>query len=414
MTSRSVLVLGAGMVGVSCALALQKRGFAVTVIDRREPGRETSYGNAGVLSRSSIVPLNNPALFRSLPSYLGNRSAALHLDLRQLISDPGWVLRFLWEARPAMAAARIAALDSLTRHTLPLHRALMQEAGISHRLRENGTLKLWRSAEGAAKAQAEQAMLSRHGIETELLDRQALSGLEPSLRPIFPAGLLFRGNGSVDSPGAVVAAYAELFTSRGGTLQQAGVTGLRREGEGWRVETERGPVLAQQVVVALGPWSADLLKPLNLRPPLGVERGYHRHLQPRNGAALRRPLYDVEAAYFMAPMEQGIRISSGVELAGRDAPDNHRQIDAVMASAREALPLDQGDGETWRGARPTLPDSLPMIGEAPRHPGLWLAFGNQHIGFSTGPVTGEILAALMAGEAPPVDPTPFRPGRYLG
>ena len=413
MSPRSVLVLGAGMVGVSCALALQKRGFAVTLVDRREPGRETSYGNAGVLSRSSIVPLNNPALFRSLPAYLGNRSAALHIDWRRLIGEPGWMLRFLWEARPGVAAERMAALDSLTRHTLPLHRALMQEAGIGHRLRENGTLKLWRSPQGLAKAQAEQAMLARHGIETELLDRQALSGLEPSLRPIFPAGLLFPGNGSVDSPGAVVAAYAALFGSRGGTVRQAGVSGVRRGGAGWLVATDQGDIAAEQVVVALGPWSADLLRPLGLRPPLGVERGYHRHLQPHDGAALRRPLYDVEAAYFMAPMEQGIRISSGVELAHRDAPDNHRQIEAVVASAREALPLAEGAGEIWRGARPTLPDSLPMIGEAPRHPGLWLAFGNQHIGFSTGPVTGEILAALMAGEAPPADPAPFRPGRYL-
>ncbi len=414
MSPRNVVVLGAGMVGVSCALALQKRGFAVTLLDRREPGRETSYGNAGVLSRSSIVPLNNPGLFRSLPSYLGNRSAALHLDLRRLASDPGWMLRFLWEARPSTAAARIAALDSLTRHTLPLHRKLMQEAGVAHRLRENGTLKLWRSEQGVAKAEAEQEMLARHGIQTELLDRQALSGLEPSLRPIFPAGLLFSGNGSVDSPGAVVAAYAALFVSRGGTLKQAGVTGLQRDGEGWLVQTQQGPARAEQVVVALGPWSTDLLKPLGLKPPLNVERGYHRHLKPRDGASLRRPLYDVEASYFMAPMEQGIRISSGVELAGRDAPDNHRQIDAVVSSAREALPLGDVDGETWRGARPTLPDSLPIIGEAPRHPGLWLAFGNQHIGFSTGPVTGEILAALMAGEAPIADPAPFRPGRYLG
>lgn len=413
MTSRSVLVLGAGMVGVSCALALQRRGFAVTLIDRREPGRETSYGNAGVLSRSSIVPLNNPSLFGSLPGYLGNRSAALHLDLRRLVTEPGWMLRFLWEARPSMAAARIAALDSLTRHTVPLHRALMQQAGVAHRLRENGTLKLWRSQAGAAKAVAEQAFLARHGIEAEILDRQALSGLEPSLRPIFPAGLLFPGNASVDSPGAVVAAYAALFTRRGGALTQAGVTALRRDGEGWQAETDRGLFRADQLVVALGPWSADLLKRLGLDPPLGVERGYHRHLAAQDGARLGRPLYDVEAAYFMAPMEQGIRITSGVELAGRDAPDNHRQIDAVTASAREALSLGDGDGETWRGSRPTLPDSLPMIGPAPRHPGLWLAFGNQHIGFSTGPVTGEILAAQMAGETPLVDPAPFAPGRYI-
>lgn len=402
------------MVGVSCALALRKRGLTVTLLDRREPGHETSYGNAGVLARSSIVPLNNPSLWKSLPAYLGNRSPALHLDLRRLLATPLWLLRFLLEARPGRLAARVAALDSLTSQTVPMHRALMAEAGISHRLRETGTLKLWRTEAGHASAKAEHDFLSRHGIASELLDRQAISGLEPHLKPIFPAGLLIPSNASVDSPGAVVAAYAALFESRGGTIMRAQIEGLSRHGEGWRAQTSVGPVDADLAIVALGPWSADLLRPLGLKPPLDVERGYHRHLRPEIGASLSRPVYDADAAYFMAPMEQGFRITSGVDLSPRDAPDNHRQIDAVTMSAREAFPLgDVVDEPTWRGARPTLPDSLPMIGEAPRHPGLWLAFGNHHIGFSTGPITGEILAALICGETPPVDPKPFSPGRYL-
>ena len=401
------------MVGVSCALALQKRGFAVTLIDRREPGRETSYGNAGVLARSSIVPLNNPGLFGKLKSYLGNRHAALNLDWRRAVTQPGWLLRFLWEARPSQAAARIAALGSLTASTVERHRALMTEAGITDRLRETGTLKLWRTEAGHAAAQAEHDFLKAHGIASQVLDRQGISGVEPSLNPIFPAGLLCLENASVDSPGAVTQAYAELFVQRGGRIEQAQVAALTRSEAGWRAQAGQTAFEAQIAVVALGPWSMDLLAPLGLDPKLDVERGYHRHLQAEAGARLSRPVYDVDAAYFMAPMEQGYRVTSGVDLSHRDAPDNHRQIDQATASAREAFPLDQFSGETWRGARPTLPDSLPMIGEAPRNPGLWLAFGHQHLGFSTGPITGEIVAALVCGEIPPADPTPFRPGRYL-
>jgi D-amino-acid dehydrogenase len=411
--SRTAIVLGAGMVGVSCALALQKRGFDVTLIDRREPGRETSYGNAGVLARSSIVPLNNPGLWPKLTSYLGNRHPALHLDWRRAMARPGWLLRFLWEARPSQAAARIAALDSLTASTVERHRALMAEAGVSHRLRETGTLKLWRSEAGHAAARAEHDFLKQHGIASEILDRQGISAVEPGLKPIFPAGLLLPCNASVDSPGAVTAAYAALFAARGGKLQRAEIRSLRRGGSLWRAETAQGDFVSDLAIVALGPWSGDLLAPLGLDPKLDVERGYHRHLRPEPGAALSRPVYDVDAAYFMAPMEQGYRITSGVDLSLREAPDHHRQIDAVTASAREAFPLGEAIGETWRGSRPTLPDSLPMIGEAPGHPGLWLAFGNQHIGFSTGPITGETIAALISGETPPVDPMPFAPGRYL-
>lgn len=401
------------MVGVSCALALQKRGIAVTLIDRKEPGRETSYGNAGVLASSSILPLNNPSLYAKITDYLGNRHPALNLSWRRALTRPGWLLRFLWEARPSQAPARIAALASLTASTVERHRTLMNEAGVAHRLRETGTLKLWRTEAGHAAAQAEHDFLKRHGIKSQILDRQGLSAVEPSLNPIFPVALLIPCVGSVDSPGAVTAAYAALFAGRGGRVEQAAVTGLARHGAGWRANTAKGRFDADIAVVALGPWSGDLLKPLGLDPWLDVERGYHRHLTPGAGTRLSRPVYDVDGAYYMAPMEQGFRITSGVDLAFRDAPDDHRQIDSATEAAREAFPLGEVVGETWRGARPTLPDSLPMIGEAPRNPGLWLAFGNQHIGFSTGPITGEMIAAMVCGETPPADPKPFRPERYI-
>lgn len=412
--TRTALVLGAGMVGVSCAIALQKRGFAVTMVDRREPGRETSYGNAGVIARTSIVPLNNPELFGKVRDYLGNRHPALNLAWRRVLTRSGWLLRFLWEARSSLAEARIAALDSLLATSGVRHRELMAESGVSHRLRENGTLKVWRSEAGHAAAKAEHDFLKSHGIASQVLDRQGISAIEPQLNPIFHAALFTPDNFSVDAPGAVTQAYAELFRQRGGTVVQAEVGSLTRNGAGWRAEAKDGRSFEAEIaVLALGPWSGGLLAPLGLNPQLDVERGYHRHLQPRDGVKLSRPVYDVDAAYYMAPMEQGLRITSGVDLSPHDAPDNLRQIDAATKSAREALPLGDVVGETWRGARPTLPDSLPMIGEAPRHPGLWLAFGNQHLGFTTGPITGEILAALVMGEKPPVDPTPFRPGRYI-
>ncbi|WP_439500218.1 NAD(P)/FAD-dependent oxidoreductase [Bosea sp. (in: a-proteobacteria)] len=412
--TRTALVLGAGMVGVSCALALQKRGLQVTLIDRREPGSETSYGNAGVISPSSIQPLNNPSLWKSLPAYLRNDTAAIRYRLGHLLRNPGWILRFLAEARPSRLAPRATGLAGLTAPALSLHKAWMAEAGVSHRLRETGTLKLWRGTEGHEKARAEHDFLEDHGFRTEILDRQGISGLEPDLNPIFSAGLWLHESGSVDWPQAVVTAYAALFAARGGKLVKAAATSLTATPQGWRATTDAGALDADLAVVALGPWSADLLRPLGLKVPLGVERGYHRHYRPEDGRKLSRPVHDVDGYYFLTPMEKGYRLTSGVELADRDAPSDHAQIDMVLPSAREAFPLAGPTEETtWRGSRPTLPDSLPMIGEAPRHPGLWLAFGNQHIGFSTGPVTGEMLAALVAGEKPLADPAPFAPGRYL-
>lgn len=412
--TRSILVIGAGIVGVCCALSLQKRGLAVTLIDRGSPGRETSYGNAGVLSRISITPLNNPGLYSKIQSYLGNKHAALHLNWSRVARSPEWLLRFLWEARSSQAQQRIEALNSLTATTVEMHRDLMAQAGISRHLRDNGTIKLWRGEAGHAAAKADHDFLMSRGIATEILDRQGISAYEPHLNPIFAAGLFVPANGSVDNPAAVVEGYAALFAARGGTILRGEVTALSRTGSRWQAVTASVSHEADAIVLALGPWSGDLLRPLGLDPKLDVERGYHFHMRPKGGTTLSRPVYDVDAAYFMAPMEQGLRVTSGVEIAHRDAPENHRQVTAALARAREAISAGETvEDKPWRGSRPTLPDSLPMIGEAPRHPGLWLAFGNQHIGLTTGPATGEVLAAMMTGEKPMADPTPFAPSRYI-
>jgi D-amino-acid dehydrogenase len=412
--SRSAIVLGAGMVGVSCALSLQKRGLPVTLLDRKPPGRETSYGNAGVISRASITPMNGPSLWKNLPRYIGNRHPALRWRAGDMARSPGWILRFLAQTRPSRLAPRIAALDALLAPAVGLHKAWMVEAGISHRLRETGWLKLWRTEAGHAAARIEQAMLAAHGITAHVLDRQGISGLEPHLKPIFPAGLLHADTASVDEPGAVTESYASLFAQRGGTVLQSDILGLARDKDGWRVQMAEGELTSDMVVVALGPWSADLLRPLGLHVPLGTERGYHRHYAPGHGSSLSRPIYDVDAAYVLAPMTQGYRITSGVELAARDSVPDFSQIEAALPRAREAFDLgDSTETAPWRGARPTLPDSLPMIGEVAREPGLFLAFGHQHIGFSTGPVTGEMIGAMVMQEKPMVDPKPFAPSRYL-
>jgi D-amino-acid dehydrogenase len=163
----------------------------------------------------------------------------------------------------------------------------------------------------------------------------------------------------------------------------------------------------------MGPWSADILRPLGYRVPLAFERGYHREFEPNPARSLRRPVYDIDGGFIMTPMEQGIRVTSGVELTGRDAPSSFAQLDQVVPLARGVAEFGDAVGDPWRGSRPTLPDGLPMIGAAPRHAGLWLAFGNQHIGFTTGPATGAAIAAMMGGAPPSFDVTPFAPGRYI-
>jgi len=411
-TSVDVVVLGAGIVGVSAAIAVRQRGMSVILVDRREPGSETSYGNAGILSSGSILPLNKPSLWAALPGYVTNRHAALRWDPAWAIRNIDWLARFLANATPSRTRPRATALHGLIGASLKLHREWIVKADAGQRIRETGWLKVWRS-DAVATAKEEQAFLAEYGIESQILDRQAISALEPNIVPVYKVGILHTQTASVDSPGAVVKAYAKMFAGSGGEIRQSDIKAIAPDGEGWRVLLSDGEISARHVVVALGPWSADLLRPLGYRVPLAFERGYHREFKPNPARSLLRPIHDAEGSFLMTPMEQGIRVTSGVELTARDAPSSFGQLDAVVPVAREVLEFGEAVGEPWRGARPTLPDSLPMIGPAPRHPGLWLAFGNQHIGFTTGPATGAAIAAMIDGAAPSFDVGAFSPRRYL-
>jgi D-amino-acid dehydrogenase len=407
-----VVVLGAGIVGVSTAYAARERGMSVVLVDRREPGSETSYGNAGIISSGSISPLNNPSLWKALPKYLTNRHPALRWNPVWAVQNAGWVARFLANSVGPRLRPRAAALHGLIGASLKLHREWIVKAGAGHRIRETGWLKAWRG-DAVAAAKQEQALLTEFGIASQLLDRQDISALEPDIVPVYKVGLLHSQTASVDSPGEVVKAYARMFTGAGGDFRQADVKAILPDGDRWRVVLADGEILARHVVVALGPWSSDILRPLGYRVPLAFERGYHREFKPNPARTLRRPIHDADGSFLMTPMEQGIRVTSGVELTGRDAPSSFSQLDQVVPLARGVAEFGDAVGETWRGSRPTLPDSLPMIGPAHRHAGLWLAFGNQHIGFTTGPATGAAIAAMIGGVPPPYDVAPFAPDRYL-
>ncbi len=414
--NNTVAVIGGGIVGVACALELQRRGARVVLIDRSEPGRETSYGNAGVMARSSLMPFNNPSLWRALPRLIQNRSAQFRYDPLFLARNAGWAIAFLARARRSVFEETATALDALIRLSGREHRRLLAEAGALHRLRENGWIFAWRSASGYDGNRLSRESFGRFDVATETLDARALSDLEPDLAPIFSRALWIKDAMSVDNPGRVVKAYAELLAARGGTVQRKEITGIDRDaGGGWRLHALAGETLtAQRVVIALGPWAKRFLAPLGITVPMAFERGYHRHYEARGAARLRRPVYDTDGAYVLSPMEQGLRLTTGVELTGQDAPRNLTQLALAEKAAREAFPLGKPlESAAWLGSRPTLPDSRPIIGEAPRHRGLWLAFGHQHIGLSTAPGTAAVLGALMFGDAPPIDPAPFRPERFL-
>jgi D-amino-acid dehydrogenase len=289
----------------------------------------------------------------------------------------------------------------------------MAEAGATHYLRKTGWLKVYRGERSFAALRPEFDLAAKFGLPLRALDTAAAQVLEPSLHPVFAHAVFWPEAASVSNPLGVTRAYAGHFTARGGIILSGDARSLHQAGSRWRVETDEGALDAAECVVALGPWSSDLLAALGLKLPLAVKRGYHRHFRAHGNAGLVRPVLDAEVGYLVTPMEQGIRITTGAEFAARDAGPSPAQFDRLMPRARELFPLgERTDEKTWLGSRPCLPDSRPVIGRAPGLAGLWLAVGHAHWGLTLGPATGRMIAEMMAGEPPFCDPAPYRAERF--
>ena len=409
--ARSVAVLGAGIVGVSCALHLGRRGFRVTLVDRREPGSETSFGNSGVIGRASIAPLSQPAIWRKLRRYASNRDRAVRFGPGYPARELGWFARFLANSRPGAYEANARHLNALLTHALAEHEVLL--GGDSGLLRRDGWLQLFRTESGFEASAGARALWYRHGVRFRVLDRGAIRELEPHLGPVFQRAIWLEDIASVANPGQVCRILAERFAAEGGTVLREEARSLRITADGVLIGLGDEELHTGEAVVALGPWSTDMLAPLGYRLPVIRERGYHLHLAPRHNEPLGRPCLDAEGAYVVTPMDAGLRLTTGIEFSAPDAPPTPLQLDAVLPLARKAFPAGGPVESTpWLGARPGTPDSLPVIGRAPRHPNLWFAFGHASIGFALGPVTGRLIAEMMSGEAPLVDPVPYSATRF--
>jgi D-amino-acid dehydrogenase len=401
------------MVGVAVAAHLARRGISTVLVDRRGAGEETSYGNAGLIESTRILPIAFPRDVRSILRHALGLAPESHLHWSALPELVPFLVRY-W------AASRADRLEATARILRPLlaaapaeHMQLAAEAGAERLVRKTSWMKVFRSERGFAESAADRALADEFGVAYRVLGRDEAVAVEPHLRPVFRRALLWEHSASSPDPGALTKAYAALFEKRGGVFTKGDALTLHEIPGGWRVETAAGPVDAETAVVALGPWSPDLLARFGIAVPFAVKRGYHLHLAPAGNASLGQAVLDIECGYILAPMDRGIRITTGVEFARRDAPPTPVQIDRTLPWARELFPLGPTlDDKPWMGSRPTIADSLPVIGWAGRRRKLFLAFGHAHLGFTLGPPTGRLAAEMIAGEKPFVDPAPFRPGRF--
>jgi D-amino-acid dehydrogenase len=409
-----VIVLGAGIVGTSIAVHLAKRRLAVALVDRGAPGEGTSYGNAGVIEGNTVFPAAFPSRLAELARIALKQSPVANYHLAFLPQIAPWLLSFRAASQPARLIETAQLMRPLFARAIAEHEALAGEAGAQTHLHHRGWLKLYRTDRGFASQAAELDIAARFGIGNIPLDRDAALALEPSLNAVFRHAVHWTGAVSVDNPLALTRAYAARFAALGGLTVSGDARSLHRADRFWRVETDAGPLDAGDVVIALGPWAPEVLGPLGIALPLAVKRGYHRHFGAQGNAALSRPVIDAENGYLLAPMEQGIRVTTGVEFAARDATPTPVQFDRLLPAARGLFPLGAPvEPKPWMGARPCFADSRPVIGRAPSQRGVWLAFGHGHWGLTLGPATGRLIAEMMTGATPFCDPKPYGAERFL-
>ncbi|APE32127.1 amino acid dehydrogenase [Halomonas aestuarii] len=412
--AREIIVLGAGIVGVSVAWHLARRGHSVTLVDRREPGRETSFGNAGIIQREAVRPYPFPRDFATLLRVLPNRQVDIRYRPGGMLQAAGPLLRYWHNSASPRYRQIVPEYASLIALSLESHAPMIEAAGAEGLVRKEGWLEVYHSvAELEARAESARADDECFGVRHRVMDGGELASLEPGLAQGMAGGIHWQDPWTVADPGGLVQAYARSLEAEGGRVHQAEVTGVARQGSGWRVSTADGALEAEQLVMAMGPWSRHWLHELDIEIPLFVKRGYHMHYGTSGAARLNHWVMDAEVGYLLAPMQAGIRLTTGAELERLEAPPHLAQLAAAERAARRLFPLGERlEAEPWKGARPCTSDMKPVIGPAPGQAGLWLALGHGHQGFTLGPATGRLLGQMMDGETPDIDMAPFRVDRF--
>lgn len=410
---RKVTIIGAGIVGVSSAIYLQRDGFDVTIVDRLAPGEGTSCGNAGILASCGFIPVSTPGFAWKAPGMLLDPMGPLSLKWSYMPHMIPWLYRFVRNSTP-QAVERIAdALCTLVGTSVEDHQALAAGTGAEQWVRPSPYLYVYQD-EAAFNAESYTWGLRRErGVKMDLLRGDAVREFEPSLDSSYRFAAVLERQGYTPDPLQLVSALAAHFVRNGGTVLRREVLDIDIDNSGpVRLLTDQGPLDIGRLVISAGAWSGRLAARLGSPVPLESERGYHITLQ-EPGLMPRYPIMSVSGKFVSTPMSCGLRVAGMVEFAGLGAPSNPDMTRRLIQNVKRLFPgISTAKFTEWMGHRPSLPDSLPVIGRSPHFESVFYAFGHQHVGLTSGPKTGSLVADLVSGRNPAIDLNPFRIDRF--
>ena len=397
---KAVVVVGAGVVGVATALALQSYGVAVTLIDRGEPGMECSYGNSGAISPGSVAPLALPGILKTVPGMLMDQDGPLSIAWKYAPKAASWLVAFAQSADPKRVAAAAARLNDLYHGAVDAHALMAERLGVPELFIRHGHLHLYPDAAAADKDATGWQLRQQYGYQVDQLDRAGIEALEHNAPQGYQHGRYLADHGTILNPLRYVQAMLAAFVRRGGTVARAEVRALHITPDGWAVKTGDSAPDAQrwtQIVIAAGAWAPQLLRPLGMLLPIESQRGYHAQFAGAQNL-ISRTVVLADKKVFIAPMEGGLRVGGTVEIAGLKAPPNPRRAATIERIARDAFPvLANQEAQHWMGHRPCLPGSVPLVGHIDNLPGLWLAVGHGHLGLTGSLPTAQRIANGMCG-----------------
>lgn len=404
-----IAVIGAGIIGLSCAFRLAQAGHDVILVDPQDPGSGASYGNAGTIADYAVMPVGNPAVLRDLPRLLFDRNSPLAIRHAAIVSLAPWLLRFVQQSLPAATARNAAAIAGLVKDAASLWQELAAEIGASQILQHRGPLYFYETQDAFRTATEEMTKRRALGISVDLVSADELAGLEPGL-PAAHGGAFFPNAVFLSDPGQMVTCLAVAVAALGVAQQRSTIARLEPQSDGIRLTGNGSDIHASRVVIAAGAHSKHLARMAGDPVPLETERGYHLEWdmpEPR----LLRPCCPTSRGFYMCPMSGRLRIAGTVELGGLTAPPSPLRIKRLEEGAKAIFPDLGSPSRSWMGFRPSIPDSVPVIGEG-RDTRVIHAYGHGHIGLTLAPVTARMVEAIIKGAPPHARLAACRPSRF--
>jgi glycine/D-amino acid oxidase-like deaminating enzyme len=408
------IIIGAGVIGAATALALQNDGHDVTLIDRCAPCSGASFGNAGAIINGSCAPTAMPGILLDALRLMARPDSPISIRPAYFHKILPWLSRFILQSRRSAVNNNARNLHALSQHAVASWQNLVERTELASLFKSTGWLKVYESERSFAGTQMARDLLDTLGTPYDVLDTSQIHDLEPNLAPIFTHGLYQKDSLSISNPERLVTGMVDLFTTRGGKYRQFAVDHISIETNEIKLIGHSESLHTKKVVLAVGSWSRNLASQLGDNVPLEAERGYHLILPESTQTLLSRPVLNGEKSFVLSPMETGLRMTALSELGGLEIPANYGNIRKLLPHAKRMLPaMDTQEESVWMGFRPSLPDSLPVLGFSGKSKNIIYAFGHQHLGITLAAISARIVADLFANREPSVPIAPYRPNRFV-